>query len=149
MYYTGAVALERISPDIIVLDPPEKLIIETSASGEYRQFEWSRNGTQLSLSQDEFSNFHEIYVRQPTTTDDLGVYEADLPPTAGQTNVQFFVTRYSKHHKTSITSHNIRYLEHGYKELRHLATGTCKLHDLKSQSCTALMHNTHKSYIFM
>ena len=107
MYYAGAVTLERVSSEVIVLIPPEKLIVETSASGEYRQFEWSRNGTQLSLSEEEFPNFHEIYVRQPTTTDDLGVYEADLPPTAGQTNVQFFVTRYSKDPiRPSLTLHS-------------------------------------------
>ena len=52
---------------------------------------------------DEFSNFFESFVREPTTTDDLGVYEADLQIDVriGQIQIpdlQFVVTIYSKDH---------------------------------------------------
>lgn len=98
LLYPGAVTLEMISPQVIVLSPPEKLVIETRASGSYQRLEWSRNGTLLT---GDFVNFYETFVHEPTTTDDLGVYEVRILPTAGQTqtlDVQFFVTRYSKDH---------------------------------------------------
>ena len=104
--------LERVSPQVIVLSPPEKLVIETRASGGYRQFDWLRNGnefrtagnTQSSspfiVTLQEFSNFFEIYVREPTNASDLGVYEAELVLGTGQTGqvpeVDFIVTPYSK-----------------------------------------------------
>lgn len=107
--------LERISPPVIVLDPPEKLVIETRASGGYERFNWFRNGSLFSPSPSapfyvvvprEFPNFFEIFAREPTTTDDLGVYRADLQPSSGQftqvPDVEFVVTRYGKDHETSI-----------------------------------------------
>ena len=99
--------LERVSPRVIVLDPPEKLVIETRASGGYRQFDWTRNGNPFttapgqpfSITLQEFSNFFEIFVREPTTANDLGVYETDLVLNAGPQvpELQFFVTPYSKY----------------------------------------------------
>ena len=109
--YTGAAnTLERISPQVIVLNPPEKLVIETRASGGYQHYDWLRNrnpfGTAgFPATPDEFPNFFQIFVREPTTTDDLGVYEADLQITPGQTqlpDVEFFVTRYGKDCNTSM-----------------------------------------------
>ena len=97
--------LERVSPQVIVLDPPDKLVIETRASGGYRQFDWTKNGEAFTLAQgqpftvtlQELSNFFEIFVREPTTADDLGVYEVDLILNTGsQVEVQFAVTQYSK-----------------------------------------------------
>ena len=102
--------LERVSPRVIVLSPPEKLVIETRASGGYRQFDWLRNGNEFRtagntqsmspfiVTLQEFSNFFEIYVRDNTTVTDLGVYEAELV-LQGQSQapeVDFIVTPYSK-----------------------------------------------------
>ena len=107
--FTGVTnMLERVSPPVIVLDPPEKLVIETRASGGYQRFDWLRNGSLFSSSPSapfhvvvprEFPNFFEIFAREPTTTNDLGVYQADLQPSSGQTQApaaDFVVTRYSK-----------------------------------------------------
>ena len=98
--------LERVSPQVIVLDPPEKLVIETRASGGYRQFDWTKNGNEFtiapgqpfSVTVQEFPNFFEIFVREPTTTNDLGVYEAELVVNTGAQapEVDFAVTSYSK-----------------------------------------------------
>ena len=99
--------LERVSPQVIVLSPPEKLVIETRSSGGYRQFDWTKNGNAFTLDPNmpftvtlqEFSNFFETFVRDPTTADDLGVYEADLVLNTGAPQVpevQFAVTPYSK-----------------------------------------------------
>ena len=107
MYFTGVTnTLERISPQVIVLTPPEKLVIETKASGGYQHYDWTRNGNPFGsvdfpVTPQEFSNFIEIFVRDPTTTDDLGVVEADLTIAPGQAQIpdlDFFVTEYSKDH---------------------------------------------------
>ena len=99
---------ERVSPRVIVLNPPEKLVLEARGSGGYRQVEWKRNGNVFTgaLRQpftvrvpDEFPNFFEIFVREPTNTNDLGVYEVDFFINTGQTQppeLDFAVTPYSK-----------------------------------------------------
>ena len=100
--------VERVSPRVTVLDPPEKLVIETRASGGYKQVEWKRNGNPFGVVEgqpftvtvpDEFPNFFEIFVREPTTESDLGVYEVDFFVNSGQTQApepDFAVTPYSK-----------------------------------------------------
>ena len=100
--------LERVSPRVIVLDPPEKLVLETRASGGYRQFDWTKNNNPFTTASEqpftvtiqEFPNFFEIFVREPTSTSDLGVYEADLvlPGSGSQApEIDFAVTPYSKY----------------------------------------------------
>ena len=99
--------LERVSPRVIVLDPPEKLVIETRASGGYQQFDWTRNGNPFTLARgqpftvtlQEFSNFFEIFVREPTTADDLAVYVVDLVggSVSQVPEIEFAVTPYSKY----------------------------------------------------
>ena len=106
VYFTGPNTLERVSPQVIVLNPPEKLVIETRASGGYQWIDWTRNGFPFGdpgfpVTLQEFPNFIEIFVREPTTMDDLGVYEADLVIAPGQIQIpdlQFFVTEYGKDH---------------------------------------------------
>ena len=95
--HTGDVMLERVSPGVIVLDPPEKLVIETRASGGYGQFDYVRNGnpfgsSSFTVTLQEFPNFFEIFVREPTTANDLGVYEVEAGP-----EVDFTVTPYSEY----------------------------------------------------
>ena len=49
----------------------------------------------------EFPNFIEIFVREPATMDDLGVYGVDLAIAPGQEQIpdlEFFVTEYGKDH---------------------------------------------------
>ena len=104
---TGDPMLERVSSQVIVLDPPEKLVIETRASGGYGQFDWSKNGNPFTLTPGqpftitlrEFPNFFEIFVREPTTANDLGLYEVEDIGNTGPPlpEVQFAVTPYSKY----------------------------------------------------
>ena len=97
--YTGDNMFERVSPRVIVLDPPEKLVIETRASGGYGDFDWQRNRDRFSATIQEFSNFFEIFVREPTTADDLGVYEVELGVGTGPQlpEIRFDVTPYSEY----------------------------------------------------
>ena len=81
---------KRVSPATVVLNPPEKLVLEVEASGAYNVIEWDRNGVESSATAEgtdfqvqqpeEFPNFYEIYVRDPTTTDDLGIYTVEVLP---------------------------------------------------------------------
>ena len=59
--------------------------------GRYNFITWNRNGASFSSGgafkpqiPEEFPHFFEIYVREPTNTNDLGVYEVDLVPSQGQ-----------------------------------------------------------------
>lgn len=102
--------LERVSPRVIVLEPSEKLVLETRASGGYREFEWNRNGnffrtatapgpSPFIITLQEFPNFFEIFVRDNTTTNDLGLYEVELILNTGSRvpELDFAVTPYSKY----------------------------------------------------
>ena len=79
---------------IIILRPPDKLVLEVRATGRYTLIEWRRNGVRFSLypgssfpvTFQEFPNFFEIFVRAPTTRDDLGVYSVTLSPTITTTD---------------------------------------------------------------
>ena len=102
--------LERVSPREIILKPPEKLVIETQASGGYRQIEWRKNAVLFDTANcnntffvrlpDEFSSFFEIFVREPTTVNDQGLYEVyPVPANPEQTEaspVHYVVTLYGK-----------------------------------------------------
>jgi len=129
VYFTGLTnTLERVSPRVIALNPPEKLVIETRSSGGYQLIDWLRNGNTFGSSgfpvtPQEFPNFFETFVREPTTMDDLGVYVADLQIAVGQSqipDVQFFVTRYGKDQNTSI--YHVHMTFSGYKRQSHPPT---------------------------
>ena len=57
------------------LTPPEKLVLEVRASGGYEFISWNRVSGSFDLSFNELVNFHEVFVRQPTTTSEYGTYE--------------------------------------------------------------------------
>jgi len=92
---------------------------------------------------EEFSNFFEIFVREPTTTDDLGVFKADLTIAPGQAqaqDVEFCVVRYGEDHGTSIhyITHNA-YVEYTGK-LMHFQIKvifTCSCVSTSCLMCTA------------
>ena len=81
---------------VIILRPPEKLVIEVRTSGEYQVHFWTRDenlfttaGFPVMLPQ-EFPNFAEIFVRDNTTNDDLGIYR--VSPTLAAANSQTHTT---------------------------------------------------------
>lgn len=116
--------LQRMSPDFIVLRPPEKLVLETKASGRYEKIVWSRNGVEygepgfaVSMPQ-EFPEFYEMFVRDPTSSDDFGVYSVTLTLVNGsqqecsQTNIT--VIPYSKWINIPLTPLFIQTTFHAY-----------------------------------
>ena len=81
---------------IIILRPPDKLVLEVRATGQYNLIEWRRNGVAFGFFPDsafrvmlfqELPNFFEIFVREPTTRDDLGVFAVTLSPTITTTRI--------------------------------------------------------------
>ena len=66
-------------------------------------FDWQRNtipfgSSPFIVTLQEFPNFLEIFVREPTTVNDLGVYEAELVGGQPQVpEVDFTVTPYSEY----------------------------------------------------
>ena len=89
-----------ISPDIIILRPPEKLVLEISNTGRYLFAQWARNGEQAGIPSsgfqpvlESFVHFGEVYYAENTTMEeDLGIYEVtvDPVPNSGQTRVEVF-----------------------------------------------------------
>ncbi len=82
--------IERVSPFIIILKPPEKLVIEMRAFGRYVYIEWSRKGFTaaskgiLVTPPSSYVNFGEIYHNANTNGEDFGVYNVRLVPFRGQ-----------------------------------------------------------------
>ena len=81
--------LERVSPEEILLTPPNKLVIEVKASGRYREITWSKDGLPFNNTTpqpgvfvvdrpNELPNFAEIFVRGETTSTDAGTYTVAL-----------------------------------------------------------------------
>ncbi len=72
------IRVERVSSEVIILRPPEKLVIEVRVSGEYKVIFW-RKGLISSfipgqMRPQEFPNYSETFVRGNTTADDEGFY---------------------------------------------------------------------------
>ena len=66
-------------------------MLEVRATGRYNFINWKRNGVSFASGGafqpqilKEFPHFFEIYVHEPTNTDDLGLYEVELVPSQGQ-----------------------------------------------------------------
>ena len=90
IFLTGSLSgPERVSPSVVFLTPPEKLVLEVRASGGYDFIVWNRVDDR-SFKQDrttELVNFHEIFVRHPTTTSEYGTYRPDYPIEGGETTI--------------------------------------------------------------
>lgn len=71
--------MERVSPEVIFLRPPEKLVIEVKGSGRYREIQWTINGTlQTNILPEDYPNYNEILVRGVTDLNNVGLYEVSL-----------------------------------------------------------------------
>ena len=98
-----------MSPVDIVLVPPEKLSIEVVSSGGYFRHAWYKNDEEMYPNGDDtfaedfpekFSEFFQVYVQDPTTTSDHGVYRVELIDNTTQVYVnqsqEFTVTPFSE-----------------------------------------------------
>ena len=85
--YTGeTLSVVAVSPSIIILRPPEKLVLEITPSGRYFFTSWSRNGISFgasgfqSTSSRGIVDFGDVYFSGSTTEEDLAEYEVVLNP---------------------------------------------------------------------
>ena len=78
LYSGSTIRIERVSPEVIILRPPEKLVIEVRVSGDYEVLYWSKHtSSQLIpgiMGPQELPNFYEMFVRDNTTVEDDGIY---------------------------------------------------------------------------
>ena len=79
--------LEKISPTVIFLHPPEKLVIEVRCRGRYSGITWSTTGA--SVDRSLFSNHDEIYALGSTTEADYGFYQVILTPSPPSFQILF------------------------------------------------------------
>ena len=77
-FFVSTLSLERISPEVVYLHPPEKLVIEVKAKGRFREVRWHFNGALISYSQSSFSNYNEIYFIEESSEANFGLYEISL-----------------------------------------------------------------------
>lgn len=78
---TGNLMLAAVSPSIIILRPPDKLVIEVQSKGGYSFAMWSKVGEpSFSFPAELYVHFGEIYYVVNTTTNDVGKYRIDLFP---------------------------------------------------------------------
>ena len=99
----STVFLERISPEVIFLRPPEELVIKVKSTGRVIAVQWRVNGNSIPRSVLEgFANHREIYFRKETSSSDIGLYEVDIfPDPFGQllipVELEFIVTSPGNH----------------------------------------------------
>ena len=67
-----------MSPSSISLCPPEPLVIQVEAGGEYAGFQWARTPIALNVSSDELVDFQQTFVRTVTSEKDWGLYEVNF-----------------------------------------------------------------------
>ena len=70
--------LESITPEVIFLHPPEKLVIEVRCRGRYNGISWDRPSG--SIDRSLLSNHDEVYALGRTTLADYGLYQVFLLP---------------------------------------------------------------------
>ena len=85
--YTGeTLSVVAVSPSIIILRPPEKLVLEITPFGHYFFTSWSRNGITFgstgfeSTSSRGIVDFGDVYFSDSTTEEDLAEYDVILHP---------------------------------------------------------------------
>lgn len=99
--------LTAVSPYNVVNAPSEKLVIEVESTGGYFRHAWFKNNEEIypngdsTFMQDtpqEFSEFFQVYVKDPITPSDYGVYRVELIDSSNQTiqSVDFISTPFGK-----------------------------------------------------
>ena len=75
---TGPIILKALTSVNISLRPPEPLVIQIEAGGEYAGIQWTRTPIALNVSSDELVDFQQTFVRTVTSEEDWALYTAML-----------------------------------------------------------------------
>ena len=63
----GSINLNPVSNCSIILHPPEPLVLQVEAGGEYAGIQWTRTPRALNVSSDELVDFQQTFYRAATT----------------------------------------------------------------------------------
>ncbi|KAL5497277.1 hypothetical protein EMCRGX_G013725 [Ephydatia muelleri] len=72
---TGPVNLKALSPSVVTLCPPDPLVIQVEAGGEYANIQWTRTPIALNVSNGELVDFQQTFVRTVTSVGNWGLYQ--------------------------------------------------------------------------
>ncbi len=74
----NTICIERVSPEVIIVHPPEKLVIEMRVSGDYEVLFWRKETINAFIPSQmlprEFPDYFETFVRDNTTAGNEGFY---------------------------------------------------------------------------
>ena len=74
----GSIELNPVSNCSIILHPPEPLVLQVEAGGEYAGIQWTRTPIPLNVSSDELVDFQQTFVRTVTSEEDRGLYVVSI-----------------------------------------------------------------------
>jgi len=70
-----------VSATTVILSPPEKLVLEVRATGHYFSLRWNLQSVTADVSlNDALVHFDEMYMKDRTSMDDLGIYVVNAHP---------------------------------------------------------------------
>eukprot|EP00731_Ephydatia_muelleri_P008956 Em0004g1294a len=75
---TGPVNLKALSPSVVTLCPPDPLVIQVEAGGEYADIQWTRTPIALNVSNGELVDFQQTFVRTVTSVGNWGLYQVSF-----------------------------------------------------------------------
>ena len=88
------VTIEAISPPLLIIQPPEKLVIKVRGRGPYEELRWIKNGSSFIYSHPPtLTQFYETLFIEPTSSSDEGLYEVH----AGSESLNFIVSQFGKY----------------------------------------------------
>ena len=85
----GPVCLTALVPSSVTLCPPEPLVLQVEAGGEYAGIQWTRTPIALNFSNDELVDFQQTFVRTVTSEEDWGQYSIVLSTQGINTSLHF------------------------------------------------------------
>eukprot|EP00731_Ephydatia_muelleri_P008994 Em0004g1332a len=75
---TGHASMVLVSTTPITLSPPDPLVIQVEAGGEYAGIQWTRTPIALNVSNGELVDFQQTFVMNVTSEGDWGLYTVRL-----------------------------------------------------------------------
>ena len=95
----GPPTLRQLSPQFVVLSPPESVVLEVEATG-YTAISWLVNGTDMhDFERVSLENFSKRFVLVNTTLGDSGEYETDVHTVDGTViTAIFYLLPFSEYH---------------------------------------------------
>ena len=103
----------RISPPVVVLRPPEKLVLEVQVDGTYTFIDWMKDGKggftlfdeSFIISENNIAHFQQVYTNSPTTSEyDIGLYTISVVTQNSRMEKSISVIQFGKFNMLSALS---------------------------------------------